>query len=67
WYQFRSNVASQFATHTIPLGTLGLTKWHKLFFGSDNPPDCERLGNVCSSDHPQWRNVVVMPFKASQT
>ena len=67
WTQYRGPDSAQFMSHTIPLGTLGLTKWHRIFFGSDNPPECQRLGNPCPvGTRPAWRDVVVMPFRASE-
>lgn len=55
----------QFMTHDVPLGTR--TGWHKLFFGSDDLPECAINGNPCPmpGTRPGWRDVVVMPFRAS--
>ena len=61
WSQRGSGL--EFMSHTIPLD---LTGWHRLFFGSDDLPECALNGNPCPvGTRPAWRDVVVMPFKAS--
>lgn len=66
WFTDWFQRTEQFMSHDVPLDTLGLTGWHKLFFGSDDLPECELNGNPCPVGvRPAWRNVVVMPFKAT--